>query len=84
MLDNEMEWPKQLLFACTTQETREVFASLVVSVIMGLIDSGERGLYLEYEESEEVEMEDLEDDGEVVIIQDDKKRGVRLSLCSWH
>lgn len=76
MLANEMEWPRQLLFACTTQDTREVFASLVVSVIQGLIEAGERGLYLEYEDADEVEMEELDDDGEVVIIHDEKKRRV--------
>ena len=74
MLDNEMEWPRQLLFSCTTQDTREVFASLVVSVIVGLIDAGERGLYQEMEDLEEVDMEDEE--GEVIVHQDERKRRV--------
>jgi hypothetical protein len=71
-----MEWPRQLLFSCTTQDTREVFASLVVSVIAGLIEAGERGLYGEVEELDEVDMEELDEEGEVIVHQDERKRQV--------
>lgn len=74
MEDND--WPRQMLFSCTTQDTREVFAGLVVSVITCLIQAGERGLYDEVEEMEMDESDELDGDGEVVVIPDEKKRRV--------
>jgi hypothetical protein len=78
MLNTEMEWPRQLLFSCTTQDTREVFASLVVSVIAGLVELGERGLYQEVEEMEEVDMEELDEVmyNEVIVHPDERKQRV--------
>ena len=79
-----MEWPQQLLFHCTTQDTREVFASLVVSVIGNLIGAGERGLYREMEEQDEVvDMEDLDEDGEVIMRQDEEKRIIFIAFLPF-
>ncbi len=81
MLDDNMEWPRQLLFYCTTSDAREVFAGLVVSVIGNLIGAGERGLYGEAEEME-VDDEGADDDdedeldSELIVVQDEKKRKV--------